>query len=67
MRVQMSETYQRAPPAELPVAPGDPRTLGYGTDQARWLKEEMKRKAQSGAAANPFRCVHGRGAARKCP
>jgi hypothetical protein len=63
----MSETYQRAPPAELPVAPGDPRTLGYGTDQARWLKEEMKRKAQSGAAANPFRCVHGRGAARKCP
>ena len=29
------EVYQRAPPSETPVAPGDPRTLGFGTDQVR--------------------------------
>eukprot|EP00967_Tisochrysis_lutea_P020708 scaffold23510_cov19-Tisochrysis_lutea.AAC.1 len=50
------ESYRRGAPAEIPVAPGDPRTLGYGTDQARWLKEELRRKQESdGAAANPFR------------
>eukprot|EP00962_Isochrysis_galbana_P061053 scaffold36266_cov140-Isochrysis_galbana.AAC.2 len=52
---QPMEAYARAPPSEIPVAPGDPRTLGFGTDQARWLKEELRRKEESGGAANPFR------------
>ena len=35
-----------------PVEAGDPRTLGYGTDQGRWLAETMKKSANSN---NPFR------------
>ena len=40
------------------VLPGDPRTLGYGTDQGRWLSEELRTRAASGeASTNRFRCV----------
>ena len=35
-----------------PVEAGDPRTLGYGTDQGRWLAETMKKSANNN---NPFR------------
>ena len=39
----------------MPVVPGDPRTLGYGTDQGRWLSEQLK-QAQAGAqSSNPYR------------
>ena len=37
------------------VLPGDPRTLGYGTDQGRWLQEAIN-KGTTGAP-NPFRYV----------
>lgn len=49
------DTYHRASPAQTPVAPGDPRTLGFGTDQARWLKEELRRKQQAGETGSKFR------------
>ena len=38
------------------VLPGDPRTLGFGTDQGRWLSEELRAKAADpNAAPNRFR------------
>jgi len=50
------DSYQRSAPTEAPVAPGDPRTLGFGTDQARWLKDELRRKQESGeSSTNQFR------------
>jgi hypothetical protein len=42
-----------APSSSATVLPGDPRTLGFGTDQGRWLADALK-GANSGAA-NPFR------------
>ena len=44
-----------APPAaaSAPVLPGDPRTLGFGTDQGRWLSQSIQRGPSDGA--NPFR------------
>ena len=35
-----------------PVEPGDPRTLGFGTDQGRWLAQSIK---PNGGSSNPFR------------
>jgi len=35
--------------------PGDPATLGYGTDQGRWLEEYRKQQAAGTPSANPFR------------
>ena len=37
------------------VLPGDPRTLGYGTDQGRWLEEYRRSQTTAAAAPNPFR------------
>ena len=34
------------------VRPGDPVTLAYGTDQGRWLGQQL---SGAPAAANPFR------------
>lgn len=39
------------------VKPGEARTLGYGTDQGRWLAEELRNKAAIGEAPNRFRCA----------
>tara|TARA_B110001452_G_scaffold25112_1_gene19761 strand:- start:1893 stop:3122 length:1230 start_codon:yes stop_codon:yes gene_type:complete len=44
-------------PTQAPQ-PGDPATLGYGTDQGRWLEEYRRQQQAPGAAqqsANPFR------------
>ena len=40
------------------VLPGDPRTLGFGTDQGRWLSQSLK--SAEGAGPNRFRCVQHR-------
>ena len=54
----MSNTYNgpqvgQLPPAQVMV-PGDKRTLGYGTDQGRFLAQSIQ---SSSGAANPFRCA----------
>lgn len=36
-----------------PVVPGDPRTLGFGTDQGRWLSDQLRNQAVG--ASNPYR------------
>lgn len=47
-------TYTGPQQGALPasVKPGDARTLGYGTDQGRWLSASLQ---GSSGAANPFR------------
>ena len=40
-------------PHAAPVVPGDPRTLGFGTDQGRWLSDQLRHQAVG--AANPYR------------
>ena len=50
-----SGTYVPPAPAPGTVKPGDPSTLGYGTDQGRWLAQSIAKPA--GAAPNPFRCA----------
>ena len=49
----MQQPYAYGTPAA--VEPGDPRTLGYGTDQGRWLQASIKKDGS--AAPNPFRCA----------
>ena len=42
----------QAPGPPGAVRPGDPVTLAYGTDQGRWLGQQL---SGAPAAANPFR------------
>ena len=46
-------TYVPPAPAPGSVKPGDRSTLGYGTDQGRWLAQSIAKP--EGAAPNPFR------------
>ena len=41
------------PPAQ--VLPGDPRTLGFGTDQGRFLSQSINQLNGQQGAPNPFR------------